>query len=118
MDNVMEDLKEDRRNYRKLPVSLGLTVNLGYLPADCPTFNALVNTAEDRLLSSVIYYSCHVLRPLFLLSSPDDLASLSEPIHLPYPYKMISNVFPMSYLEPCFLLSSLGFTSLHQSMLL
>ena len=26
------------------------TVNLGYLPADCQTFNSLVNTAEDRLL--------------------------------------------------------------------
>src|SRR6218665_2661228 len=26
------------------------TVNLGYLPANCQTFNSLVNTAEDRLL--------------------------------------------------------------------
>src|SRR6218665_1005684 len=42
------------------------TVNLGYLPADCShTFNSLVNTAEDRLLSSVIRNSYHVLRPLF-----------------------------------------------------
>src|SRR6218665_3518256 len=40
------------------------TVNLGYLPAHCQTFNSLVNTAEDRLLSSVIRNSYHVLRPL------------------------------------------------------
>src|SRR6218665_3253638 len=40
-------------------------VNLGYLPVDCQTFNSLVNTAEDRLLSSVIRDSYHVLRPLF-----------------------------------------------------
>src|SRR6218665_3344370 len=46
------------------------------------------------------------------LSPPDDLASESEPIHLPYHRKMTSNVglyiFPVSYIhvEPCFLLSS------------
>src|SRR6218665_2007380 len=61
------------------------TVNLGYLPAHCQTFNSLVNTAEDRLLSSVIRNSYHVLRPLFPLSSPDGLTSASELIHLPYP---------------------------------
>src|SRR6218665_1318326 len=61
------------------------TVNLGYLLADCHTFNALVNTAEDGLLSSVIRNSCYVLRPLFPLSSPDGLASASELIHSPYP---------------------------------
>src|SRR6218665_209302 len=59
------------------------TVNLGYIPADCHTFNALVNTAEDRLLSSVIRNSYHVLRPLLPLSSPDGLSSASELIHLP-----------------------------------
>src|SRR6218665_1707318 len=61
------------------------TVNLGYLPAHCQTFNSLVNTAEYRLLSSVIRNSYHVLRPLFPLSSPDGLASASELIYLPYP---------------------------------
>src|SRR6218665_3037436 len=61
------------------------TVNLGYLPADCQTFNSLVNTAEDRLLSSVIRNSYHVLHPLFPLSSPDGLASASKLIHLRYP---------------------------------
>src|SRR6218665_2613597 len=30
------------------------TVTLGYLPADCQTVNSLVNTADDRLLSSVV----------------------------------------------------------------
>ena len=53
---------------RIAPEFLNRTVNLGYLPADCHTFNALVNTAEDRLLSSVIGNSYHVLRPLFPLS--------------------------------------------------
>jgi len=38
--------------------------NLGYLLADCHTFNSLVNMAENRLLSSVIRNSYHVLRPL------------------------------------------------------
>src|SRR6218665_2160139 len=38
---------------------------LGYLPAHCQTFNSLVNTAEDGLLSSVIRNSYHALRPLF-----------------------------------------------------
>src|SRR6218665_2331470 len=60
------------------------TVNLGYLSADCPTFNALVNTAKDRLLFPVIRNSYHVLRPLSPLSSPDDLTPSSEPIHLSY----------------------------------
>src|SRR6218665_2288351 len=55
------------------------------LPADCQTFNSLVNTAEDRLLSSIIRSSYHVLRPLFPLPSPDGLASANELIHLPYP---------------------------------
>ena len=32
-------------------------VNLVILSAGCPTFNALVNVAEDRLLSSVILNS-------------------------------------------------------------
>src|SRR6218665_697386 len=79
----------------------------GYTTApDCHTFKALVNTTEDRLLSSVIRNSYHVLRPLFPLSSPNGLAPASELIHLPYPSKMASNVFPVSYTEPCFLLSS------------
>src|SRR6218665_1951995 len=38
--------------------------NLGYLLADCHTFNSLVNMAENSLLSSVICNSYHVLRPL------------------------------------------------------
>src|SRR6218665_1440637 len=38
--------------------------NLGYLLADCHTFNSLVNMAENSLLSSVIRNSYHVLRPL------------------------------------------------------
>src|SRR6218665_1760851 len=85
MDNVMEDLKEDRRNYRKLPVSLGLTVNLGYLPADCPTFNALVNTTEDRLLSSVIRNSYHVIRPLFphIITRRPGVRKRAHPFTLP-----------------------------------
>src|SRR6218665_2325251 len=41
------------------------TVNLGYLRADCHTFNSLVNTAEDRLLSSLLRNSYHVPLPLF-----------------------------------------------------
>src|SRR6218665_1127875 len=59
------------------------TVNLGYFQAHCQTFNSLVNTAEDRLLSSVIRNSYHVLRPLFPPSSPDVLASASELIRIP-----------------------------------
>src|SRR6218665_2634399 len=68
-------------------------VNLAYLPADCHTSNALVNIGEDRLLSSSIRNSNHVLRPL-PLSSPDGLIYASELIHLPYGQNMTHNVFP------------------------
>src|SRR6218665_3444062 len=47
-----------------------ITVNVGYVPADCQTFNSLVNTSEDRLLSPVIRNSYHVLRPLDLPPYP------------------------------------------------
>src|SRR6218665_1843751 len=61
------------------------TVNLGYLPVDCLTFNALVNTAEDRLLSSVMRNSYHVLRPLFppLLTRRPGLRKRAHPLTLP-----------------------------------
>src|SRR6218665_1586269 len=61
------------------------TVNLGYLPAHCQTFNSLVNTAEDRLLSSVIRNSYPVLRPLFppLLPSRPGLRKRAHPFPLP-----------------------------------
>jgi len=61
------------------------TVNLGYLPVDCQTFNALVNTAEDRLLSSVIHNSYHVLRPLFppILTRRPGLCKRAHPFTLP-----------------------------------
>src|SRR6218665_2744199 len=62
--------------------------------------------AEDRLLSSIIRNSYHVLLPLFPLPSPDGLASASALIHLPYPSNKTSNVFPVSHTEPFFLLSS------------
>src|SRR6218665_1886120 len=50
--------------------------------------------------------------PALPLSSPDGMVSASEPIHLPYPYKMTSYVFPVSYIDPCFLLSSPRFNFL------
>src|SRR6218665_134073 len=61
------------------------TVNLGYLPADCQTFNSLVNTAEDRLLSSVIRNSYQVLRPLFppILTRRSGLCKRAHPFTLP-----------------------------------
>src|SRR6218665_3975665 len=61
------------------------TVNLGYLPAHCQTFNSLVNTAEDRLLSSVIRNSYPVLRPLFppIFTRPPPLPKRSQPFILP-----------------------------------
>src|SRR6218665_2311274 len=58
---------------------------LGYLPAHCQTFNSLVNTAEDRLLSSVIRNSYHVLRPLFppILTRRPGLRKRVHPFTLP-----------------------------------
>src|SRR6218665_1638144 len=60
------------------------TVNLGYLLAHCQTFNSLVNTAEDRLLS-VIRNSYHVLRPLFppILTRRLGLRKRAHPFTLP-----------------------------------
>src|SRR6218665_2538042 len=60
-------------------------VNLGYLPAHCQTFNSLVNTAEDRLFSSVIRNSYHVLRPLFppILTRRPGLRKRAHPFTLP-----------------------------------
>ena len=59
--------------------------NLDYLPAHCQTFNSLVNTAEDRLLSSVIRNSYHVLRPLFppILTRRPGLRKRAHPLTLP-----------------------------------
>src|SRR6218665_4160963 len=60
------------------------TVNLGYLPADRHTFNSLVNMAEDRLLSSVILNSYHVLCPLFppILTRQPGLSKQAHPFTL------------------------------------
>src|SRR6218665_2871045 len=61
------------------------TVNLGYLSAYCANFNALVNTAEDRLLSSVIRNSYHILCPLFLpiLTRRPGLRKRAHPFTIP-----------------------------------
>src|SRR6218665_406297 len=61
------------------------TVNLGYLPADCHTFNSLVNTAEDWLLSSVIRNLYRALRPLFppILTRRSGLRKRAHPFTLP-----------------------------------
>src|SRR6218665_3725485 len=61
------------------------TVNLGYLPAHCQTFNFLVNTAEDNLLSSIIRNSYHVLRPLFppILTRRPSLRKRAHPFTIP-----------------------------------
>src|SRR6218665_544333 len=87
------------------------TVNLGYLPADCHTFNALVNTTGDRLLSSILRNSYHILRSLFPLSSPDGMASASEPIHFTIPLKAMYSLCPVS--SPRFDFSSRCFSIPH-----
>src|SRR6218665_4039406 len=61
------------------------TVNLGYLPAYCQTFNYMVNREEYRLLSSVFRNSYHALRPLFshIFTRPHGLRKRAHPYTLP-----------------------------------
>src|SRR6218665_1846314 len=61
------------------------TVNLGYLPAYCHTFNSLVDTAEDMVHSFVIRNSYHVLSPLFfpILTRRPGLRKRAHPLTLP-----------------------------------
>jgi len=61
---------------------------------------------EQLKMNTNFVNSCHVLLPFFPLSSPDGLASISEPIHLPYPPKMTNNAFVESYSDLCSLQTS------------
>jgi len=86
----------------KIDRFINRTVNLGYLQADCHTFNVLVNTAALFRYSQLIPRSPPALPPI--LTRRLDLRKRAHPFILPL--KVIRNAFLVSYIEPCFLLFS------------